>query len=225
MKGRLVALMACLILAACAQADDPPVLAASSSYESYSYPAERAFDGDMTTRWASAGVPGVQWISIDFGKPVPINALAIHWERAYSVEYQVQLSDNGRDWRTVYDRKDGVDEVTTIQGINARARYLRIYSTKNGPWADISIWEIDFADTETQSASRRPSVWPPSSALPPRGRPASVRRAPSRRRGARRSSSPSASPGSDGHWYANFGYYAADAEPQGATATAGGSAA
>ena len=198
---------------ATAHADAVPSITSSGAPD-FAYPAEGAFDGDLKTRWASRAVSETpQWLLIDFGKQVPINALAIHWERAFCVAYQVQVSDDAQQWQTVYDRKDGVEEVTTIRGLGARARYLRIYCTKSCPdWAHVSIWEVDSPDPETAAAFKQAQ-----------GEIVAAREQASRelrerlvealhKLGAEEIIFAVRQPGRDGHWYANFSYYAASTD-------------
>ena len=121
-------------------------------------------------------------------------------------EYQVQVSDNAQDWNTVHHERNGQDERKVIAGLAARGRYLRIYCLRPGPFPLFSLWEIGSEDGPTAQALEEV-----------RRRMAQARLEAGKRlvgsleeQGVREIIFAVRQPGVDGHWYANFGYYAAD---------------
>ncbi|MEV7680219.1 discoidin domain-containing protein [Streptomyces sp. NPDC088341] len=56
--------------------------------------------GDQT-RWASDWNTD-RWVGVDLGTPSRIEAVDLYWEAAYAVDYELQVSDDNRTWRTVY---------------------------------------------------------------------------------------------------------------------------
>ncbi|MGW6746514.1 discoidin domain-containing protein [Streptomyces sp. NPDC055025] len=56
--------------------------------------------GDQT-RWASDWNAN-RWVGVDLGTPSRIEAVDLYWEAAYAVDYELQVSDDNRTWRTVY---------------------------------------------------------------------------------------------------------------------------
>jgi hypothetical protein len=74
--------------------------ASSSSVDDPSRPASNAVDGDDSTRWASADEDG-QWIQVDLGSRQTFDQVKITWERAYPLDYRIQVSDDASEWRTV----------------------------------------------------------------------------------------------------------------------------
>ncbi|MYZ36674.1 MULTISPECIES: discoidin domain-containing protein [unclassified Streptomyces] len=56
--------------------------------------------GDQT-RWASDWNAD-RWVGVDLGTPSRIEAVDLYWEAAYAVDYELQVSDDNRTWRTVY---------------------------------------------------------------------------------------------------------------------------
>ncbi len=187
----------------------PPLCA--SSVHAGDYAPAYAMDGDTRSRWASSGFRGrPEWLQIDFGRVVGIDKIVLYWERAYAAEYDIQVSDDGTAWQTVHQQRDGKGERETVGGLAARGRYLRVLCLKPGPFGLFSIWEIGFPEGEAQQVL------------------AEARR---RAEAARRKAEAEAmapvlkqlgeqgigeivfalrQPGKDGHWYANFGYYAED---------------
>jgi hypothetical protein len=196
-------------------------LPVSASSISESYLPEFALDGKADTRWASDTNSAPQWLQIDFGKSIPIPALTIHWEHAYAQEYEVQMSDDARQWRVLAHRTDGFDGTQTLENLGGQGRYLRIWCIKYNPWPLFSIWEVTSPDKATAEAlldaGRRTVEAKERSAQQARQRLADS---------LNRATCPDIifavrQPWWDGHWYANFGYYAADAN-QHAYQTSGG---
>ncbi|MHB9863605.1 discoidin domain-containing protein [Streptomyces sp. YIM S03343] len=56
---------------------------------------------DDATRWSSDWNAD-RWVSVDLGATSTISKVDLYWEAAYAVDYQLQVSDNNVDWRTVY---------------------------------------------------------------------------------------------------------------------------
>ncbi|MEE1741266.1 discoidin domain-containing protein [Streptomyces sp. BE147] len=53
------------------------------------------------TRWASDWNAD-RWVGVDLGAPSTISGVDLYWEAAYAVDYEIQVSDDNRNWRTVH---------------------------------------------------------------------------------------------------------------------------
>jgi len=183
----------------------------ASSIHSGAYQPEYALDRNPQTRWASASFNGSpQWLQVDLGTATPVENLAISWETAHAVEYQIQLSNDGKTWQTVHHQTSGKGGKELISGISARGRYLRVLCLKPASHKLFSIWEIEFPNGKVAQAiaeSQRKAAEAREKAE------IEARRALSEKLAdydvdeiifALRQ------PGKDGHWYANFSYWSHD---------------
>ena len=115
-----------------------PVLA--SSVEQAHFAAERAVDGDTSTRWSSA-FSDPQWIRVDLGSVMSIGRVELSWERAYAKAFEVQTSDDGNAWKTVYATTNGTGGKQSI-AVTTQARYVRMYGTVRATQYGYSLWEF-----------------------------------------------------------------------------------
>ncbi|MFJ7625644.1 discoidin domain-containing protein [Streptomyces sp. NPDC097595] len=53
------------------------------------------------SRWSSDWNAN-RWVGVDLGATSTIDAVDLYWEAAYAVDYRIQVSDDNRTWRTVY---------------------------------------------------------------------------------------------------------------------------
>ncbi|MFD3324893.1 discoidin domain-containing protein [Streptomyces sp. NPDC058701] len=116
---------------------------ASSSQASYGdcpCPAGNATDGNTGTRWASDW-SDPQWISVDLGASRAVRTLQLVWDPAYARSYEVQLSDDGTNWRTVHTTTTGNGDIDTIN-LSANARHVRLNLTARGTAWGYSLHEI-----------------------------------------------------------------------------------
>lgn len=75
---------------------------ASSYYPGF--PPAFAVDGDPTTRWAVSSAERSRtdsWVAVDLGAEQTISEVRLLWEAAYGTSYDIQVSDDGQNWRTV----------------------------------------------------------------------------------------------------------------------------
>lgn len=116
----------------------------ASSYEDnrwYTLPAPRAIDGDLATRWGSEFVE-VAWITIDLGVEQAINRVVLNWEVAYGQIYDIQVSSDFTDWRTVAKVSDGNGEIDNLEFNETPARYVRMLGKQRGTRWGYSLWEF-----------------------------------------------------------------------------------
>ncbi|MFE5297770.1 discoidin domain-containing protein [Streptomyces sp. NPDC056632] len=115
--------------------------ATASSVEGAGYAASAAVDGDLTgTRWASQW-SDAQWLQVDLGARADISRVVLNWEGAYGKAYDIQLSDNGTDWRTVRSvtaGDGGTDELT----VSGTGRYVRLQGVTRATGYGYSLWEF-----------------------------------------------------------------------------------
>jgi len=65
------------------------------------------------------------------GAPYHISEVRLDWETAYAVNYQVQVSDDNRDWTAIHVVSGNQSKgQQTIAGLFGSGRYLRIYCTQ-----------------------------------------------------------------------------------------------
>lgn len=190
---------------AAAEADQKAgIKARASSVHSKDYPAEFVFDGDRQTRWASLSFRGKpEWLQIDLGRSAAIPSLVIHWEAAFASHFDIAVSDDGQTWRVIHQQRSGQGGDEAIVGLDARGRFVRIVCHKPGPHGLFSIWEVEFggeagrvmADVRQQADAQRAEA-------------ARHVLETMKRQGVEEIVFALRQPGKDGHWYANFAYYA-----------------
>jgi beta-glucosidase len=114
--------------------------ATASSTENDGTPASAAFDGNAGTRWSSA-FSDPQWIQVDLGTSQPVCGVQLDWEAAYADAYQIQVSDDGSTWTTVYSTTTGPGGQET-HNFDAAGRYVRMYGTARATQWGYSLWEF-----------------------------------------------------------------------------------
>ncbi len=119
---------------------------AVSSIEANNLTGNLAVDGDMTTRWSSAA-SDPQYITIDLGAVYSIDNVNIHWEAAFAVAYQIQLSTDNQQWNDVGGSTNGDGGIDTFNFSPQSARYVRMYGTQRttigGTQYGYSIYEFE----------------------------------------------------------------------------------
>jgi hypothetical protein len=121
-----------------------PVIA-SSREDPNVRPPEEAVDGDFSTRWASAW-SDPQWIQVDLGGVYDINRIVLYWESSFGTAYEIQVSDDGAHWTTIYSTTTS-DGGTDAFNVTGRGRYVRMYGTERvelgGNRYGYSLWEFE----------------------------------------------------------------------------------
>jgi len=132
--------------------------ATASSVENNHFVASWAVDGNMNTRWSSTK-SSPQWIRLDLGAVKLVDTVKLDWERAHSRSFELQASNNGITWGTLRSFTNASGGHQEITGLNASARYLRIFSTLgSATWGSISLFEISvLGDGSPACASTAPS--------------------------------------------------------------------
>ena len=134
--------------------------ATASSIEVPSFTPHMAVDNNTQTRWGSVQAVDPQWIQIDLGVPINIDRVELSWEAAFASSYQIQTSDNGTNWTTIYSTTTGNGGIDNLTGLNGTGRYVRMFGTRRGaPWG-YSLWEFKVYGIEA-STNQAPSITNP----------------------------------------------------------------
>ena len=112
----------------------------SSTNENASTGPGNATDGSTGTRWASA-FADPQWLRVDLGSTRTINRVVLSWEAAYARAFQIQTSNDGVGWSTVYSTTTGTGGVQTLD-VSGTGRYVRMNGTQRGTPYGYSLWEM-----------------------------------------------------------------------------------
>lgn len=140
-----------------------------------------AVDGKTDSRWASnyersddpisKEEADKGWLMLDFGEAETFNEVDILWQEALSNDYDIQISDDGINWKTIasvkettgYKKGNRQDKITFAA---VSARYVRMQSKENsrptstgGPAGGLSIWEFEVYNSydlqETMNAAKQ----------------------------------------------------------------------
>lgn len=102
---------------------------ASSTANTLNIPANLT-DGSAYTRWESQ-TSDPQWAAIDLGSTMPIGSVRLTWEAAAAKAFQLQVSDDGTTWTSVYATASGAGGTQTIAlPGGTTGRYVRMYGTQ-----------------------------------------------------------------------------------------------
>ncbi|MGA4728002.1 discoidin domain-containing protein [Micromonospora taraxaci] len=131
--------------------------ATASSTENGGTPAAAAVDGNTGTRWSSA-FSDPQWLQVDLGARATITQVNLLWEGAYGRAFQLQTSDNGSTWTTIYSTTTGTGGTQNLT-VSGAGRYVRMYGTVRGTGYGYSLWEFQVYG-ETGGGTNEPPVTP-----------------------------------------------------------------
>jgi len=103
------------------------------------YGADKAFDDDMETRWATDGGAKQAWLEVDLGQPRTFSQIALHeWEGAdHRIQkFEVQFQE-GIEWKTIFTGSTmGPGFRKSFPAVTARFVRLIILEAKDGPTID-----------------------------------------------------------------------------------------
>lgn len=114
--------------------------AVASSEENSGTLATNVTDGDKDTRWGS-NHNNDEWIYVDLGTDSYVGYVTIVWEAAYASLYDVEISDDAKDW-TAIATVTGLGKAETTQ-INQTARYVRVVGRERSTPYGCSIYEFE----------------------------------------------------------------------------------
>ncbi|MBP5427149.1 MAG: discoidin domain-containing protein [Clostridiales bacterium] len=115
----------------------------SSVEEGTDLVAQNAVDGTRKTRWASEEKKNnPEWIQVDLGSVMTINQVDINWEAAYAKEFKIEVSTDGKTYKTVATVKDNTKTDTYTEFDVVDARYVRVYCTEKATEYGYSIYEL-----------------------------------------------------------------------------------
>ena len=103
--------------------------------------ADKAIDGNGTTRWQAQSADN-EYIQVDLGSVSTVNTVKITWEAAYAEKYEIQVSTDGETWTTAAVESGKAGEITSSFAA-VKARYVRMQGIKRGTQYGYSIYEME----------------------------------------------------------------------------------
>ncbi|MFI9819100.1 beta-N-acetylglucosaminidase domain-containing protein [Streptomyces sp. NPDC052013] len=116
--------------------------ASSSADETPDFPASAANDGDPETRWSSPADDDAWW-QVDLRRPVRLGRLTLHWQDAYPSAYRVEVSADGRGWRTAARVRDGRGGRETLRMDEREVRHVRVRGERRATPYGYSLWSVE----------------------------------------------------------------------------------
>ena len=117
------------------------VTATSHETGAYDSPPVNAVDGKSDTRWASDWSDN-QSITVDLGSVQTVGRAALTWESAYAKGYQIDVSSDGSNWRTVWSTTAGDGGNDNDAFTPTDARYVRMNGLQRGTKYGYSLYEF-----------------------------------------------------------------------------------
>ncbi|OGV61130.1 MAG: hypothetical protein A2498_12770 [Lentisphaerae bacterium RIFOXYC12_FULL_60_16] len=110
-------------------------------------PAQNLVDGDLTSRWSSL-YQAPQNIMVDFGKPVTVRAVRLHWEAASATSYAIAAATE-TTWKPVHSYfksedkpQPRVDTVSFREDVVTSRLKFELQRNVNPEWG-FSLYEIE----------------------------------------------------------------------------------
>jgi hypothetical protein len=106
-----------------------------------------AVDGKPATAWQSDPATGrEQHLTLDFGEPREFGGLVLRWQPGtFASRYDVQFSDDGREWKTVRSVTTGRGDLDPLLLPDAETRYVRL-ALHDGPATTYALAEVEVRD-------------------------------------------------------------------------------
>ncbi len=119
----------------------------ASSTENSELPARAAVDGNVASRWSSTW-SDPQSLTVDLGHRETICQAVLAWEDAYAASYEIQVSDDARQWRTSYATTIGNGGRQTLF-LAGTGRYVRLWLRARATRYGYSVRELEIRTGST----------------------------------------------------------------------------
>lgn len=113
-----------------------------SGYENPGTVPQNATDGKMDTRWGSRHQDN-EWIEIDLLNCYLLDSVRLCWEAAYATSYELFVSEDGENFRSVYSTTSGNGGTQTIVLTGISGQYIRLTGYARNTGYGISLYEIE----------------------------------------------------------------------------------
>lgn len=114
--------------------------AVAYSTETSGFPASKAVDGDLNTRWSSS-YSDTQWIYVDLGHRDSICNITLQWEVALGKDFKLQVADDTTHWTTISTVTGNTSYINSIN-VQAAGRFVRMFGTARGTGFGYSLYEF-----------------------------------------------------------------------------------
>ena len=116
--------------------------AVASSVENGTNTADKAFDGNATTRWASQQQVDPQYIYVDLGARYDFCSVLLQWEVALGKNFTIDVSDDASTWTTLATKTNNVSFTNYIP-LKGSGRYVRMNGTARGTTYGYSLYSFE----------------------------------------------------------------------------------
>jgi len=123
---------------------DKPAFASSS--ENSTNTPDKAFDGDPTTRWGSAGQVDPQYIYVDLGAKYDLCEVVLQWQAALAANFTIDVSNDAVNWTTLITKTNNVS-FTNVIPLQGTGRYVRMFGTARGTNYGYSLYSFEVYGT------------------------------------------------------------------------------
>ena len=120
-------------------------LATASTIENAGHLASYAVDGVSGTRWSSVYADN-QWLMVQMEHPRSLTRVMLRWETAYGAEYAIDVSDDGKEWNTVYHEPAGNGGWDKVIFEPVTAKYIRMNGIRRATGWGFSLWSFQAFD-------------------------------------------------------------------------------
>ena len=65
------------------------------------------------------------------------------WESSYARAFKIEVSDDAKEWKAIYETDKGTGKVLEIRDLDASGRYVRMSCTVRKNQYGYSLWEFE----------------------------------------------------------------------------------
>ncbi|MFE7129583.1 beta-N-acetylglucosaminidase domain-containing protein [Streptomyces sp. NPDC057638] len=116
--------------------------ATSSGDETADFPAASAADGDPGTRWSSPAQDDAWW-QVELAEPARVGRVVLRWQDAYASAYRIEVSADGRTWRTAATVAEGRGGRESVRMDAPGTRFIRVQGDARATRFGYSLWSVE----------------------------------------------------------------------------------
>lgn len=117
--------------------------------------ASMATDGGAGSRWESE-YSDPQWICVDLGKKEKIETIVLKWEAAHAKEYDLQVSDDGKKWKTIHRENNSGGGSEEIKVKPVKARFVKLTGIARATHYGYSLHEFEIYGKKPEAEALTP---------------------------------------------------------------------